>query len=556
MPRAYVWPAGALVAVIWVAPVVVQLASPLPAIQDVLPNHVAPVEYIRQYGTFSRLNISPAPNYGPSRQLIGYVATLGILVTVTHLRAALGESAFVLPLTAVFAVASARFARRVVGPSAAYWILLAIPLTFSFLRLPDSRGTVLAAPLVLLALAPDEDVAPRRRAAVSAVVLASIVYVHPLLGALTLATFAALSLYRRGGAGLDLAAAPIAVVACVPQILTMAGLSLPTWTILPALGMAGVLVWSAPVGHPSRVLPFAVGTGAVAALLVLFRAPDVVDRLAGKGAELAHAYPLLAVGFVAGLLTARRARTVLVTAVVIGIVVGAAATFLPGNSVLWRGIADEVTGKTLQYWSPLFLATGAAAAVDRIWAWTRRDTWTVPTAAAVAAIVAVAALPVRIGPPDPLAEHEHRLAEHIGIALNRAERGAFIYWPDWRRLLDRPRHALVAAVQREQDAGRLGPRDRLLHIAGGYESWVATPIAVFTGAIETSITPDPDQSPHAYGGRLLAMASLENELGKRYAYVVLEPESLADASAIGSRIVGLGYRRVYAGMQGTLYRRT
>ena len=46
-------------------------------VQDVLPNHVAPVEHIRVFGSFSTLTTSPSPIYGPSRLMLGYVALLG-----------------------------------------------------------------------------------------------------------------------------------------------------------------------------------------------------------------------------------------------------------------------------------------------------------------------------------------------------------------------------------------------------------------------------------------------------------------------------------------------
>src|SRR5205823_10539224 len=164
-----------------------------------------------------------------SRQLIGYVALVGVVTVMSHLHAALGASMFVLPLTVLLALSASRFARRLFGPAASFWMLLTIPLTFSFLRLPDARGTVLAAPLLFLALTPDTDTSPRRRALTTAVVLGVLVYVHPLLGAMTIVAHVIIALLTRD-TGFSLAGVMGALVLSVPQVATMAGASLPSWT--------------------------------------------------------------------------------------------------------------------------------------------------------------------------------------------------------------------------------------------------------------------------------------------------------------------------------------
>ena len=136
-----------LVLAIWAGPVILQLASPTVPFMDVLPNHVAPVEHIRVFGSFSTLTTSPSPIYGPSRLMLGYVAFLGQLTTITNLDAVLAEAAFALPLTVLIALAIRRLAGELFGGSASYWVLLTFPLTFTFMRIPDSRGTVLVFPL-------------------------------------------------------------------------------------------------------------------------------------------------------------------------------------------------------------------------------------------------------------------------------------------------------------------------------------------------------------------------------------------------------------------------
>ena len=82
-----------LVLVVWAGPLIVQLTSPAVPFMDVLPNHVAPVEHIRVFGSFGTLTTSPSPIYGPSRLMLGYVAFLGQLTTVTNLDAILADPA-------------------------------------------------------------------------------------------------------------------------------------------------------------------------------------------------------------------------------------------------------------------------------------------------------------------------------------------------------------------------------------------------------------------------------------------------------------------------------
>jgi hypothetical protein len=291
------------------------------------------------------------------------------------------------------------------------------------------------------------------------------------------------------------------------------------------------------------------------AVLVLAGAAQSVPLLAEKAAEIVKLYPLISVGFVAGILMPRyrRARPVLLAGIAVAVGAAVAATLLPSTSPLWHGVRDEITGKTLQYWGPLFLAAGSAGALAALWN-VRRETAQVAARLATTGLVVLMTLPLHRGTPDFLENSEHRLADQISIGLNRAERGAFVNWPDARNVIDEPRRELTAAVRREQHDGRLGPHDRVLHVAAQYYSWVATPVAVFNGAIETSLTTNPDTSPHAYGGRLLDISALPRLLGSRYRYVLLEPGGLPQAPSVRSEIEAVGYASVFANAQGELFR--
>ena len=81
-------PLGLLLLVAWAAPLLLQLASPVVPFLDVLPNHVAPAEHLRTFGTLSHLTDTQSPIYGPSRIFLGYTALLG---SITHDQRAAGR---------------------------------------------------------------------------------------------------------------------------------------------------------------------------------------------------------------------------------------------------------------------------------------------------------------------------------------------------------------------------------------------------------------------------------------------------------------------------------
>ena len=223
-----------LILLVWSAPLLLQLASPVVPFLDVLPNHVAPVEHLRTFGTWEALSVDPSPIYGPSRLFLGYVASLGTIDVLTNLPAALAVAAFALPCTVLLAAGAILLAgaltrtadgaanetsasdRAHTAPrSATYWVLLTVPLTFVFLRLPDARASVLVFPLICLALATlvgggadRQGIGPslrtgvgRRRAMVLAASLGAAVLVHPSTGAFGMATVLLCVLLSPGGLG-------------------------------------------------------------------------------------------------------------------------------------------------------------------------------------------------------------------------------------------------------------------------------------------------------------------------------------------------------------------
>ena len=597
-----------VVVAVWIGPLIVQLASPAVPFMDVLPNHVAPVEHIRVFGDFASLTTSPSPIYGPSRLMLGYVALLGQLTTITNLHAVLAEAAFALPLTIVIAVALRRLAGELFGSRAAFWILLTFPLTFTFMRIPDSRGTVVVFPLAAWALtviagelrarrradragrASAESVdggavtkaRPSRRPDIGlAFAIGCAVLVHPLIG-LVAATAAAgaLIVYPAQLARRLVPALGSGAVIAAPQVLTIVGIGAPSWVgfvcIVAAVPVAFALAFGTGAvadrtvdvdshdGRASdRLREFARAAlvlTAIVGLLMIARAhlnppddpaseaindfPRILWLCVGGAAlavlglgrsSLVRGWPLLGCGIAAGL----AAWT---------------ASSLIGSANLTEQAIHYEVPKSVEYWLPVMLAIGASGAVAAFW----RLRWL----GIVRPLALLPLLVVIIYPwSEPLATNiqigEHRGAESVGLALREAEQGYWVGYPDSRLIIDAPRQEVVDAIRTEEAAGRLGPGTRVLHIASSFQQWASVPIGVFTGAIESSISLQPEVSIHTDGGRLYGFERLDQELAAGYGYVVLEPANLPSevTDSATASILAAGYKRIWSNTQAILYAR-
>jgi hypothetical protein len=171
----------------------------------------------------------------------------------------------------------------------------------------------------------------------------------------------------------------------------------------------------------------------------------------------------------------------------------------------------------------------------------------------LAGFLVAAALPLRGTPIDDHHRGEHRLSEALAIDLRFAGRGYWLNYPDARRVIDAPRQELVDAVRSEITAGRLGPSTAVLHVAASFQQWVATPLGVFGGVIETTVSPDAEVSIHTAGGRLRHVADLPALLaGGAYPYLLLEPAGLEELD-LRPAILAAGYEPIFANGQGELF---
>ena len=180
--------------------------------------------------------------------------------------------------------------------------------------------------------------------------------------------------------------------------------------------------------------------------------------------------------------------------------------------------------------------------------------------AALALFVIVAALPLRPRPIDAYHLGEHRWSETFAIDLRFAGSGFWVGYPDSRTVVDEPRQQLVDALREEIAAGRLRHDTEVLHVARTFQQWDSTPLGVFTGVLETSISLDPEFSHQTAGGRIHGSrdpAEMLEQLGAllatgRFAYVVIEPSGVPDAAR--SMVEAAGFRAVFENGQGAVFR--
>jgi hypothetical protein len=594
-------PLALVVGLAWLGPLLLQLASPVVPFIDVLPNHVAPAEHLRTFGSFTPLTATQSPIYGPSRTLLGFTAFAGAVTTLTNLPAGLAIAGLILPTSILVGVAIYRLANAVGGPGAGWWSLFTFAMTASFARLGDVRATVVVLPivawsLVLVAGRLNRAATSNRRGYLSESVLAGLglgaaVLVHPVIGALAVATVGMLAILLPARLGrFGITAVIVGGILGLPQALTMVGIALPAIALLVAL--AGAIVAGAILDRlpPMTVHPPPDGFWAIAglaavllgvAVLVGIVLDESVAKLVGTNGLL------LAAALVGVLALAPAARSpIVLAAATAGLAVAIGTVFIPVKELGLLGTALRFElPKTLYYWLPVFAAIAAGSAVATLWGDSDRaaaETTARPSfiarlrsaldgldlgrfsVAAVALFVVAGIAPFRLEPQCPTEDGstcmdafwlgDHRLSEDLAIDLRFLEHGFWSGYPDRRHVVDPPRAELIALVKQEIAAGRIGPETQVLHVARSFQQWEATPIGVFTGAAETDATLQTEHSIHTVGGRLHDLDELPGLLASRaYAYVVFEPNEELPPG-IRQSIIDAGYASIFANVQGELFR--
>ncbi|MEO7117655.1 MAG: hypothetical protein ABIZ34_01650 [Candidatus Limnocylindrales bacterium] len=571
------------IAVVWAIPVIVQLSSPVAPFADGIANHVAPIEYLQTTHSYPTLSVAPSPNYGSAGTSLGYVAFVGSVASLTSLPASLAVAAFALPLAMLLAAGGLLVAGSLAGRAAGVWTMMTVPLTFAFLRLPDASAVVLAIPLaaaaVMLSIGARQGVdAPflsgRSRPLLIAGALGATFLMHPLIGVFGLATMLVLILVRPTAAHrATVAGIGGAAVVALPQLAILAGVDAPSWTGAAAwpvgLLMAAWIGGAGPRrGSLSETLPPARSPGIVLLVLLLLGGMSAVALLAAAALSLDPRLPiellddgfwavthfplLIAMSLVAVvLLRDLRATVVISVALLTGVGLVVVAGLLPVDNDLGRAIRAELP-EAAGYWLPWLLAVAAGIGLGQVWS---REAW--PTLARVgvaAAAVFFAAFPLRPVASLAVPDREHTYTESSAVALGVGERGYWLGYPDQRRLTAADGNALVASVRAEQSAGRLTQTTRVLHITPSYHAWLATPIGVFTGAMETDLSADAQADIPAAGSRIFDVSRARGFLGADYPYLVIE--GYGTSAGFDGMATLAGYRPIGNGDDWRLFRRS
>jgi hypothetical protein len=542
-----------LVVFVWWGAILMQLASPVVPFLDVLPNHVAPAEHLRTFGDFATLTTAPSPIYGPSRMFLGYTALLGTTTTLTGLPAVLTVAAFILPAMTLIAIGMVRLATAIHGPALAWWMLMAFALTASFARLADDRATVLVLPLVAFCLI--ELIAPEgsHRPLVLAMGLAAAVYVHPLMGVMTLGTVAILvAVAPARYAALAVPALVGGTLLALPQATTMLGIAVPTPAALLAVPPALAGTWLFHRFEPARraaVMLLQLGGVFSGTAIVVLGVPAIRDHLLDVS-DFVLKYPILAWTVAVGLIVAGRRTLAVVPAVAFGVgFIGVlAASAIPFADLGVVGISFEVA-KTLHYWIPIFLAVLAAFALHALW--TSPNFGMRMRTAMVAIFLIAASLPIRAEPIERLFLGEHRLSETLSIELGYVASGYWRGYPDSYTLIDRDERDLLDRLRQEIDAGRLTATTRVLHVSFSFQQWVSTPLGVFAGIMETASSEETQVSIHTAGGRLFGLDQLSRLLHDGFAYVVYEPRKLT--VPVRTKILAAGFKPIWKNTRGEIF---
>ncbi len=492
-PRPDVWPGwsrprpgaivrGLLVVLVWCGPLLVALASPVVPAADVLPNHVAPAEHLRVFGSIASLATYPSPIYGPSRLFLGYSDLMASLATLTGLPAALTVAAWTGPLLALTALSMRRLAATFFGRRAGFWVLLVFPLSFTFVRLPDVRDSVVALPLAALSLSLLARRSGGDRGLTSgarpdwllAVALAATILVHPLVGALTLGSVGLMTMADPAGlARRTIPAMVAAAIACLPQLAVMTGLAPAPWLGMLAFAVAGLTL--AVLGSvmdrtdglgleriSTRSATWAVLIAAGAGLAVVgVLAPGAIGQAGGSFNGAFRALFGLALLAALGLApTARGGRRQLLACVAAGLAGLVVVGLIPSGSLLAQSLQYEVP-KAVGYWLPWVCVAAAAGLVAAVARW--------PGPAGVrllvlGAILAIVLIPV--GPPLPdSAQASHPVADSLAQDLRTAEQGYWQGYPDVRLVVDPAGDDVLDFLRSEIGAGQIAAETQLLHVA-------------------------------------------------------------------------------------------
>jgi hypothetical protein len=431
--------------------------------------------------------------------------------------------------------------------------MFTFPLTFVFARVPDARATALAVPLVAFATAlpyATDPLRPRALHIALASGLGAALLVHPLMGSMAILTVLLLTLLppHQLAPRMFTGVAGAAVIA-TPQALTMLGVALPAWVGLLAFPLAIAFAWLVSQLRPP--MPLVARCIVVAALLIaLLFSREVVGDSAGAAADLVSRFPLLTLGLVLGAFLGWRERnwSLIVAGLAAWILATLSIRLVPPETVLGQSVRFELP-KTFGYWTPFLFALAGAVGLRELW--NRSRPHGILRLILAASLVALLVLPSRTDHERTDEIVEYRMAESLSIALHHAQDGYWKGYPDARTLIDRDQQDIIGFLREEQRQGRLRSGTQVLHFAESFQQWTATPLGVFAGVLETTVSKDPERSMQTVGGRLHGLDETHQLLQGDYPYVVVEGMQLPPE--VRSEVVAAGYRLIFTNPRGEIY---
>jgi len=387
--------------------------------------------------------------------------------------------------------------------------------------------------------------------------LGATLLMHAVVGALMALVALVLVAMRPERHGSVVPAMAFGGIVAVPQAAIMVGISVPSLlaiTVFPVAIAASLAV--ARIANLRRALEWAARVTLLLTVAAgLAAAGFVAPAFARWFSTFAPGVPILGLTGLVGLMWVRSPmRWLLITMMGVGALAGTLANLVPANSgsLLWTSVHYEVP-KEVQTWIPVALAISSAALLGHLAsripsAGRLQQAWSV---APLAFWLLIAAVPLRLEPINGFHVGERHLSENLAIQLRYAGTGYWIGYPDTRYVVDDGQRRVLAAIRREIAAGRITATTHLLHVARTYQQWGAIPVGVFTGVLETDVSPDSKVTIHTVGGRLVPIADLHAELMAGYDYLLIEWRDLPPDVA---QLMG-GFEPIFTSEEAQLLRR-
>ncbi len=544
-----------------------QLGSPVVPFMDVL-SYPSSAQRIVTFGVYQPFNNDPYGCWGPYAQTPALELFYALLAMGSHTyRAALAESAAMLPMAALMIFATWRLGKTLFDDAAGGMAALFLFFTCLFRRAQGMRGTAVDFALVALAIAFFMDRRSRLLFAAGALMLGTSVASHAIDGGFAMIVAGAGAVmwiaqrdYRRFGA--SAIALGGAMMVAFPEFLIALNHPAP-FPLIPIVQSAGVAL----ILFSARLLPeaqdaegrwmfTAINRVMIAAFVfaVLYR--HATERFT-LFLQISNNLPMLTLFCFGGLIAAMAAprdfaRLWFPGLAAMALLLGVAGEYLdPVLRALSHNpsagmMSSDIGIKLWDYWCPFFLTLPAgflfALAYER---WSRPAT--------VFIVLALLIYPWHQAEnPVDYDSVEHSVTEQWAFNLHTAAIGYWAGHADRRWTFTPSEMNLIKVLDSEVAAGRITFATHVLHLCQSISSWTMVQFPVLTGINNDPIEYEHDPNNLWEGGsRVRGMNDLPSALASRPPYIL---EQVAPPRFVGDPPAG--YEKIYDSGWVRLYRRT